>query len=136
MRYFVLLLAVVLLTGSCGKKVEQMQLDALMDLIINGQWKVSSFQKGSENVTSQFADYRFQFKKDETVDAIKNGMVEKTGTWIGNATDRTIQSSFGAAAVPLSLLNGTWFVSNTSTTFVEASQDRGGEKLLLRLDKL
>jgi hypothetical protein len=136
MRYIVLLLAGMLLAGGCGKQVEQVQLNALMDLITSGQWKVTLFKKGSETITDQFAAYSFQFKKNETVDAIKNGTVEKSGTWKGNATERTIQSSFGNVTVPLSLLNGTWLVSKTSTTFVEASQDVGNERLMLRLDKL
>ena len=136
MRYIVLLLAGLVLAGSCKKKVEQVQMDALMDLITNGQWKVTLFKKGSEDVTGQFEAYSFQFKKNEIVDAIKNGMVEKTGTWLGSAMDRTIKSSFGNAAVPLSLLNGTWLVSKTSTTHVEASQEVNGQTYLLRLDKL
>lgn len=136
MRYIVLLLAGLILAGSCRKQVEQVQMDALMNLITNGQWKVTSFKKGSEDVTSQFALYNFQFKKNETVDAIKNGAVEKTGTWLGSAADLTIKSSFGNVTEPLSLLNGTWQVTKTSTTHVEANQEVNGQKLLLRLDKL
>ena len=136
MRYIVLLLAGLILTGSCKKQVEQVQMDALMNLITNGQWKVTSFKKGSEDVTGQFAPYNFQFKKNETVDAIKNGTVEKTGTWLGSATERTIKSSFGNVTEPLSLLNGTWLISKTSTTHVEASQEVNGQILSLRLDKL
>ena len=136
MRYVVLVLAGLILAGGCKKKVEQVQMDALMNLITNGQWKVTSFKRGSEDVTGQFAPYSFQFKKNETVDAIKTGAVEKTGTWLGSATARTIQSSFGNVPEPLSLLNGTWLVSKTSTTHVEASQNVNGQKLALRLDKL
>ncbi len=136
MRYIVLLLAGMVLASGCGKQVEKVQLNALMDLITSGQWKVTFFKKGTEDVTGTFAPYSFQFKSNETVDAIKNGSVERTGTWQGNATDRTIQSSFGNATAPLGLLNGTWLISKTSTTYVEASQEVNSEKLLLRLDKL
>ena len=136
MRYIVLLLAGLILAGGCKKQVEQVQMDALMNLITNGQWKVTLFKKGSEDVTGQFAPYIFQFKKNETVDAIRNGTVEKTGTWLGSVTEQTIKSSFGNVTEPLGLLNGTWLVSKTSTTHVEASQEVNGQKLALRLDKL
>jgi len=136
MRYIVLLLACWVLAGSCKKQVEQVQMDALMNLITNGQWKVTYFKKGSTDITTQFSPYQFQFKRNETVDAIRSGTVEKTGTWRGNALEKTIQSSFGNVAEPLSLLNGMWLVSKTSLTHVEASQDVNGQKLSLRLDKL
>lgn len=136
MRYIVLILAVLLLAGGCKKQVEQVQMDALMNLITNGQWKVTYFKRASEDVTGQFAPYSFQFKKNETVDAIKNGVVEKTGTWQGSALEKTIKSSFGNVTEPLSLLNGTWLVSKTSTTHVEATQEVNGQILSLRLDKL
>lgn len=135
MRYFVLLMLGALLLGSCNKKIEQVQLNALMDVITSGQWQVTSYVKGTENITSHFAPYSFQFKRDDTVDAIKDGAVEKTGSWVGNPTDLTIQSSFGNIAAPLSLLNGTWKVTKTSTTFVESNQVVAGEQRYLRLDK-
>ena len=62
--------------------------------------------------------------------------VEKTGNWAGNTTNLSIQSSFGHVEAPLSLLNGTWYVTKTSLTFVESNQQVDGETLFLRLDKL
>ena len=135
MRNFVLLALVVLFTGSCKKAVEQTQLNALMKLITNGQWKVTTYKRDAADVTTQFASYSFQFKEGGTVDAIKNGQVEKTGTWVGNTTDLTIQSSFGNVEPPLNLLNGTWYVTKTSTTFVESRQQVNAEERFLRLDK-
>ena len=82
-----------------------------------------------------FSGYRFQFKDDNTVDAIKNGAVEKTGSWVGNATSRTIVSNFTNAAAALMLLNGTWYVNDSGLTYVVASQTVNGEARNLRLDK-
>ena len=136
MRYIILAIVGMVLLGSCKKAVEQTQLDALMKLITSGQWKVTSFKKDATDITSQFADYKFQFKEEGTVDAIKNGRVDKTGTWAGNTTNLSIQSSFGAVEAPLNLLNGTWYVTKTSLTFVESNQQVNGETHFLRLDKL
>lgn len=136
MRYLFLALVGMVLLGSCKKAVEQTQLDALMKLITSGQWKVTTFKQDATDITSQFAAYRFQFKENGTVDAIKEDRVEKTGTWAGNATDLTIQSSFGAVEAPLNLLNGTWYITKTSLTFVESNQQANGKTMFLRLDKL
>lgn len=136
MRYLFLAVLGMVLLGSCKKTVEKTQLDALMKLITSGQWKVTTFNQGGNDVTSQFAAYRFQFKEEGTVDAIKEDRVDKTGTWAGNTTDLTITSSFGTVEAPLILLNGIWYVTKTSLTFVEANQQVNGETRLLRLDKL
>lgn len=135
MRKIVLLVLVVFFMGSCKKAIEQTQLDALMKLITNGQWKVTTYKQDATDVTAQFAAYAFQFKEEGTVDAIKSGQVDKTGTWVGNTSNLTIQSSFGNVEAPLNLLNGTWSVTKTSTTFVESRQQVNGEERFLRLDK-
>jgi hypothetical protein len=136
MRYIFLAIVGVVLLSSCKKVVEQVQLNALMKLITSGQWKVTTYKKDVTDITSQFAAYRFQFKEEGTVDAIIDSRVDKTGTWSGNTTNMSIQSSFGAVEAPLSLLNGTWYVTKTSLTFVESNQQVNGETLFLRLDKL
>ena len=135
MRNLVLVALVMLFMGSCKKAVENTQLDALMKLITNGQWKVTAFKRNGVDDTAQFANYSFQFKNDGTVDAIKEGRVDKTGTWVGNTSNLTIQSSFGNVELPLNLLNGTWSVTKTSTTFVESRQQVNSEERFLRLDK-
>lgn len=136
MRFLIITLLTVFILSGCKKTVENVQLDALMKLITNGQWKVTSFSKGNDDITGQFAPYHFQFKENGTVDAISNGAVQKTGSWVGNATDLTIQSDFGNAGAPLNFLNGTWSVKKTSTTHVEATQQVNAELWALRLDKL
>ena len=136
MRLIVVLMLSVFLLGSCKKTVENAQLNALMTLITSGHWKVTSFKKENTYVTGQFADFAFQFKDNGTVDALRNGVVVKTGTWVGNTTDLTIQSNFDNAGEPLNLLNGTWFVKKTSLTHVEATRQVNAELWALRLDKL
>jgi len=116
----------------CVKKKEE---NLVVNAMVNGQWKVTSFKKAGTDVTADFSSYLFQFKSNFTVDAINNGAIEKTGSWNADASAQTITSSFSNAANPLILLNGTWQITNNSWTWVEASQTVNGELLTLRLDK-
>lgn len=129
-----LFLSFVVLTG-CAKTAEQIVENQIVKAMTDGQWHLTKFTKGGTDITTDFALYLFQFRKNNTVDAIKNGSVEKTGTWQADANARTISSSFENAATPLSLLNGTWKITNNSWTFVEASQTVNGEAMTLRLEK-
>lgn len=125
----------IFFTGCIKEKKQQEQENLVVQAMVNGQWKVTNFSKGASNVTGNFANYDFQFKTNNTVDAINSGSVEKTGTWNADPTAQTITSNFTNAADPLALLNGTWLITNTTWTSVEAKQTAGGELRILRLDK-
>jgi hypothetical protein len=133
-NFFTLLILLPLLT-SCKKAIESAKEDLVISAMTDGQWRVTKFIKGATNRTADFTPYKFQFKKDNTVDAINNAATESTGSWNADAATRTISSSFTSANATISLLNGTWQITNTSWTFVEATQSANGETLSLRLDK-
>lgn len=133
----ILLLAFLIAAIGCTKEQKkQVQQNLIVQAMTNGQWKMTNFTRGSNDVTSDFSVYKFQFKTDLTVDAINNGTVEKTGTWNADANAQTITSSFTNAANPLMLLNGTWNITNTTWTSVQATETVSGEIRTLRLDKL
>jgi len=127
--YYIIFLFVLI---GCVKKKEE---NIVVNAMVNGQWKVTKFKKGSTDVTTDFSSYLFQFKTNFTVDAINNGTIEKTGSWNADASAETITSTFSNAANPIVLLNGTWQITNNSWTWVEASQTVNGEVQNLRLDK-
>lgn len=131
----VALLGGVLVWGCKREKKEAVQTDALTALIVNGQWGVTRYTKGTLDLTADFAVYRFQFRDNGTVDAIRNNTVEKTGTWVGNLASRTIQAGFSNAPATLLLLNGTWYVTDSGLSYVESSQTVDNEQRTLRLDK-
>ena len=132
-QYWIVFLFAVM---GCSKEQKQKQQENLVvQAMVNGQWKVTSFRKAGVDVTADFTSYRFQFKTNFTVDAINSGNVEKTGTWNADATTQTITSSFTNAVNPLVLLNGTWIIQNTTWTSVQANQTVNGELRTLRLDK-
>jgi hypothetical protein len=133
-RFFILMLTTLLFT-SCKEAIDDAKEDAVIKAMTDGQWKVTNYQKGNTDATSSFSGYSFQFYKNQTVDALMNSAVEKKGTWAGDGTTATIQASFSNATEPLILLNGTWQITRTTWTSVQAFQIVNGEQRVLRLDK-
>jgi hypothetical protein len=135
MKTVLFLLTVLLSFTGCQKYIEKKQEEAAISVVTSGRWKVSAFTKGSVDKSALFAPYSFQFQPTETVDAIRNGIVEKTGTWKVSVPDHTITSGFSVATEPLVLLNGTYLITNSSSTTVDATQSVNGEVWTLHLDK-
>lgn len=134
-RFFTFSLLLVLLAG-CGKTVEKIQEDMVIKAMVDGQWVVTTFIDNGTTVTASFMGYKFQYYSNKTVDAIKNGTLEKTGTWDGNASTMTTTANFSNVSNPLDLINGNWHIDNSGWTFVEATQTVGSNIKKMRLDKL
>lgn len=134
MRFLICAVAVLCFAG-CKKTVEKTQQDLLIKLITTGQWSVTSYVKGPNDITPDFSAYKFQFKEDRTVDAIKSNAVEKTGSWDGSMETKTIVSNFTNANTTLTLLNGNWYITDSGLTYVISTQTVNGELRKLRLDK-
>jgi hypothetical protein len=126
----------VLLSFLCGCSKEQLVKNAVIDAMTSGQWKVVNFKNDNTDITSEFASYTFQFKENLTVDAINNAALETTGTWTADGNARTISSTFNNANATITLLNGTWQITDNSWTYVVASQSVNGTIRSLRLEKL
>jgi hypothetical protein len=133
MRFFICLILVVFSASSCKKQVEAQKEDLLLQLIVSTQWVVTKYTKGTTDFTGYFSPYSFQFKEDFTVDALKYGTVETTGTWNGSIDTKTVTSDFPDPYPILSLLNGTWLVTDSGFDYVESTQTVNGERCFLRL---
>jgi hypothetical protein len=120
---------------SCKKQVEKIQEDLVILAMTDGQWAITSFTLNSNNITTDFTNYRFKYYSNKTVDAIKSGTVEKTGNWDGDANAMTTSANFTTPPYPLDLINGTWQITRNSWTYVEATQTSGGNTKTMRLDK-
>ena len=129
--FIVLLIAL----SGCKKAVENIQEDLVVKVMTDGQWTITNFTRNSLNITTDFSGYKFKYYSNKTVDAIKNGTVEKTGNWDGNAGAMTTWANFSSATYPLDLINGTWNITNNSWTYVVATQTNGSETKTMRLDK-
>jgi hypothetical protein len=129
-----IIVVLVFLTG-CKKAIEDILQDAVIQAMTNGQWKITSFTKDGNDITASFSEYKFQYYSNKTVNAIKNGTVETSGTWDGNASTMTTSANFTNVNEPLSLINGNWHIDNNSWTFVVATQNNGSEIKTMRLDK-
>ncbi|MGZ5286008.1 MAG: hypothetical protein ACXWB9_02435 [Flavisolibacter sp.] len=136
MKKLTLFLLVVSLLGcDTDKVVEEQQTNLVIQAITTGYWKVQNFTKGSTDVTADFSTYKFKFNSNYTVDALKNGTIEKSGTWTADPDAQTITSNFTNAIHPLVLLNGTFDINSTTWTSVDASQNYNGEMRTMRLEK-
>lgn len=136
MRKAILIVCLIFLVSGCKKTIEKIKENAIISAMTDGQWVVTSFIKNGDVITSDFSDYKFQYYSNKTVDAIKNGAVEKKGTWNGDPNAMTVSANFSNVTAPLSLINGTWHIDDNSWTFVVASQNSGTENLKMRLEKL
>lgn len=134
MKKMIYLLLMMVLLFSCKKK-SAIQEDLVILAMTTGQWKMTSFTEGGVDRTADFASYRFKYYSNNTVDAIRNGSVEKTGAWNGSASTMSIYADFPNATQPLTLINGNWNISRNGWTFVEANQTLNGQQKTLRLDK-
>lgn len=135
MKKFVAFTGILFLIAGCNKSIEKIQEDLVIEAMTDGQWVVTSFTQNGNNITADFAPYKFKYYSNKTVDAINNGTVEKTGNWDGNATTMTTWANFTNATAPLSLINGSWHIDNNGWTFVVATQTIGAETKTMRLDK-
>jgi len=128
----------ILLTG-CKKFIQKTQEQIAEDLIVKamteGQWLVIGY-KDDTDYTSEFTTYSFQFKKDKSVDAIKNSATEATGTWNGDGYKQEITADYpGSAAATLQRLDGVWKIVASTWTSVKATQTINGKLTTLDLIK-
>jgi hypothetical protein len=135
MKKSVFILAAIFFLTGCKKTIQQAAQDAILDAMTNGQWVITNFTTNGTNITSDFSAYKFQYYRNYTVDAIKNGIVEKTGTWQSDVNAMNITGNFPNPNYPLSFINGTWHITNNSWTYVIATMTVGSEVRNLRLDK-
>jgi len=133
-KLYIILFAVLALSG-CKKAIEGIAQDMVIKAMTDGQWVITRFTQNGNDITTDFTGYKFQYYENKTVDAIKNGVLERTGSWNGDATTMTTSANFTGAPNPIALINGNWNITNNSWTFVEANQTNGTELKTLRLDK-
>ncbi len=136
MKKLTLFILLVSLLGCDPEKIiEEQQTNLVIQAITTGYWKVQNFTKGGNDITSDFASYKFKFNSNYTVDALNNGVIERSGTWTADPDAQTITSNFTNASHPVVLLNGTFNINSTTWTSVNASQDYNGEMRTMRLEK-
>jgi hypothetical protein len=125
--------ALFLFTG-CKKAIENAAEDLVLKAMTDGQWAITSFTRNGTDITSDYSVYKFKYYSNKTVDALNNGVVERTGNWDGDAATMTTSANFSGAPYPLNLINGSWHITRNSWTYVEATQT-GSETKTMRLDK-
>jgi hypothetical protein len=133
-KSFLIIISVLLLAG-CKRAIKDVAENAILNAMTDGQWAVTSFTTNGTDITTDFSSYRFQYFRNYNVDAIKNGTVEKTGSWQADPAAMNISANFTNVTDPLLLINGTWHITDNSWTYVKATMTIGTEVRTLRLDK-
>jgi hypothetical protein len=135
-RFFVLFL-VLPFFGCIKEAIEQKQEDLVVKAVTDGQWKVLWYECNGSYI-NEYVPYTFQFKTNNTVDAISNGYVENTGTWTASAESKTITSHFtNTNSNALLLLNYTWTITGSTWTSVNARRVNGpGDTCRMYMEKL
>ena len=136
MKKAIIALSLVFFLGGCKKTIDKLKENAVISAMTDGQWVITNFVNNGVVITHDFSTYKFQFYSNHTVDAINDGVVEKTGTWDGDASTMTITANFPSSGATLTLINGIWHIDNNSWTFVVASQNSSSGVRTLRLEKL
>jgi hypothetical protein len=134
-RLYIVLFAVLALTG-CKKAIEKIAEDMVIKAMTDGQWIITSFTQNGNDITTDFTGYKFKYYENRTVDAIRNDILERTGTWNGDAVTMTTSANFTGAPNPIALINGSWKITNSTWTTVEANQTNGTEVKTLKLKKI
>jgi hypothetical protein len=139
MKQTLLILTTLLLFTGCKKLIQKTQEQIAEDLIVkamtDGQWQVIGYNDGAEFM-SEFTDYRFQFKSNRTVDAVKNAAVESTGSWQGDGYKQEITADYPSTSnTTLQRLDGVWKIVASTWTSVKATQTINGKLTTLELKK-
>jgi hypothetical protein len=119
---------------SCKKAIEKKKQEMVMDAITNGTWMIEQYLEGTNNVTSDFLDYNFQFYKNGTVTSTLSGNAT-SGTWSGNVSNYSITSQFPSATDPLKKLNGVWIIKDSYWDYVKAEMNTANGMNVLYLRK-
>ena len=136
MKKGIIIILSLIVFASCKKTVDNVKEDLVVKAMTDGEWTLTKFTMNGMDITTDFSGYKFKYYSDKTVDAIKNNILEKKGTWDGNSSSMTTWANFTGASYPLNLINGSWHIDRNSWIYVEASQTIGTDTKTMRLDKL
>lgn len=123
-----------LFSSSCKKVLEKKVQDLVMDAITHGEWIVEQYFEGSNNLSSQFLDYRFKFNEDGSLTGTASS-TSTEGTWHPDLSAYTITADFPTAVDPLKKLNGLWKIKDSGWDYVKAEMQTTDSTKLLILRK-
>lgn len=134
--FLFLLMATSLAAVGCKKTEQKIKESLLTQLITENIWLVTRFDSAATSIATNFEPYEFKFNKDGSVNAVKAGLTEATGTWVGSEAGESITSNFPTAGYPINKLNGVWLVTNTdlSPKLVDSHRLEGATEYVLRLN--
>ena len=119
---------------SCKKKIDQKIEDIIVNVMVDGEWIVASFEEGPVDQTAMFAGWRCKFNPDKSCVAT-NGSVVVNGTWNGSTATQSIWGNFPPNSEPVARMNGTWRVMKSNLVRGEFQQERNNVIYKMVLEK-
>jgi hypothetical protein len=133
-KLLIFLFALLPVTYSCNKIIEEKKKDVVVEAMTDGRWFVKEYKAAGIFVTAEFNNYEFQFFEDGKVQAVLNTTITN-GTWTGDMNALTITSNFSGAQAPLTRLNATWKITDSDWEYVKAYSTVGADTNFLDLHK-
>ena len=135
-RILLYILVAVCLVGnsSCKKAIDKEKENIVLNLMTSGRWYLEKITEQGFDITSDYAGYEFQFYKNNTLDAIKNNVVQSVN-WSGTLSSLTFTSNFPGAGDPLDRLNHLWTIKDYYIDLVFAEADSPNGVITIRFRK-
>jgi hypothetical protein len=123
------------LTTSCVKKlIDETTNDLFVNIMTDGQWKVTNYMEGTTDLTTDYDGWAMKFYSNNTSTSTKGSTIIN-GTWSGGLATNKMTVNASSAIYPIDKLVGTWDIISGTLTVGKFSQNRNGVILKLELTK-
>lgn len=131
----IILCTMIMMAASCKKNSPAAPVpeDLVIQILIQGEWSVIDYTHNGNNMTPDFAGWRFKYYANKTVDAKLYGNVMNTGTWDGSQATMIASANFPGASHPVILVNGNWSFTPVSSRIVDFRQTVGPDTKTMRI---
>lgn len=136
LRNLILISCFCFLTNSCLKKtVEEATNDLFVNIMTDGQWKVTNYMEGTTDLTTDYDGWVIKYYSNNTSTSTKGSTIIN-GTWSGGLATNKMTVNSTTAIAPIDKLVGTWDILSGTLTVGKFSQNKNGAILKLELTKL
>lgn len=119
-----LLCGFALFLFSC-KKDKDLNADNTTSILLNGNWKVTSYIDSGQNETSNFSGHSFDFN-DGGVVSVNTGSASVQGSWSTGEDDSHVKLNLSFPSNPHEDLSDDWHVISQTSSKIELEDVSGG----------
>jgi len=119
-----LIITLIVMLVSCKKDDDNSPANnsaSTSSILTTGSWHVSYFHESSNDHTSNFSGYTFNFNTNGTMTAMKSS-VTTNGTWSVDDSNNEFHMSIGND-IPLNELSKGWIINSKTSTEIKMIDD-------------